>query len=122
MRWSEPAPRDRLVGVTSSAPFHSLAEKRSWALHREVANRVLDDPALAERARARVEAWLQEPTRHPYAQDWQELLAQSTEALAQALTDTSSRMCTLRQASPFAGALDNRTRWRILKDPTLRES
>jgi hypothetical protein len=108
--------------MSPSAPFHSLAEKRSWALHREVATRLLDDPAVAERARVRVEGWLRNPTDHPYAKDWQALLARSTAALAEALVDTSSRMCTLRQASPFAGALDNRTRWRILKDPELRES
>lgn len=106
--------------MTASAPFHSLAEKRSWALHREVAARLVTHPEIIERARRRVEAWLEDPAQHPYAPEWRALLAENVSSVAIALCDTSARMCTLRQASPFAGALDNETRWRILKQAELR--
>lgn len=100
--------------------FHSLAEARSLALHQEVAARLEKHPDIVEKAKKRVERWLADPARHPYAHDWQLLLALSIERLASELVSTSSRMCTLRQASPFAGALDNQTRWRILKQAELR--
>lgn len=106
--------------MPDTASFHSLAEKRSWALHQEVARRLVRQPELVERARRRVSAWLEHPSEHPYARDWHALLALDEAALADALGDTSAWMCTLRQASPFAGALDNRTRWEILKRPELR--
>lgn len=100
--------------------FHSLAEARSWALHSEVSARLAERPELVERARKRVAEWLSRPDEHPYSKDWQELLDGELVQLRAALVETSDRMCTLRQASPFAGALDSRTRWQILKRPELR--
>lgn len=100
--------------------FHSLAEARSWALHREVAARLRAQPELVQRAAERVARWLARPTEHPYAAAWNELLQVPIEKLQKALVDKGSRMCTLRQASPFAGALDAPTRWKILKQPELR--
>lgn len=61
--------------------FHSLAEARSWALHREVAARVQARPELVERARKRVARWLVRPTEHPYAAAWAELLQAPVEVL-----------------------------------------
>ena len=100
--------------------FHSLAEARSWALHREVAARLTGHPELVERAKQRVSQWLASPSQHPYAAAWNELLHSPVENLQRALLDKSSAMCSLRQASPFAGALDARTRRAILKQPELR--
>jgi len=106
--------------VTTSDDFHSLAEARSWALHSEVAGRLQSHPEIIERARKRVEQWLKDPARHPYASSWSEVLSHDTPELMSALLRKDAEMCTLRQASPFAGALDNRTRWAILKQPALR--
>lgn len=91
--------------------LHSLADKRSRALHEAVALRLTEQPELLSRARRRVQEWLGDPSSHPYALDWKALLDGPLAELIQAMTSTSPRMCTLRQASPFAGALDNRTRW-----------
>ena len=38
--------------------LHRLAEKRSIAYHRLIAERIRRDPAVLERARARVRSWL----------------------------------------------------------------
>lgn len=108
--------------MANDAPeFHSLAEKRSWALHLEVARRLTDRPELRERALERVRCWLKDPARHPYAHDWQRLLTGELSELQAALASRAKKMCTLRQASPFAGALDSRTRWQILKRPDLTQ-
>jgi hypothetical protein len=80
----------------------------------------MSEPALLARARLRVAKWLEEPERHPYAAAWQELLDGGLEELCQALVGTEPKMQTLRQASPFAGAIDSRTRWQILKRPDLK--
>jgi hypothetical protein len=106
--------------VNPSDDFHSLAEARSWALHSEVARRLPSSPQLIERAQRRVEQWLKDPARHPYASSWSQLLSLETPELVMALARKDAEMCTLRQASPFAGALDSRTRWEILKQPALR--
>ena len=63
------------------------------------------------RARERVRTW--EGVHGHYVEAWQELLAASPGEVAALLGEDSERMTMLRQVSPFAGALDPRTRWQI---------
>ena len=91
---------------------HALAEARSLAAHRLIADRLRNEPELLERARARVQQWLREGGR-PYAQAWAQLLALELPELVEALVDPSQRGRDLRQCTPFAGAIDPRTRWRL---------
>ena len=68
-------------------------------------------------ARARVRAWLDDGSvGRSYAEAWRVLLDRPLEDLITALGDASERMHDLRQVSPFAGALDPRTRWRIHRE------
>jgi hypothetical protein len=91
-----------------------LAEERSIALHREVADRLLADPSLVQAARARVLRWARAGALAPfYAAAWTELLGRPLGELCEALADPGQRGRALRQCSPFAGALDPRTRWCI---------
>ncbi len=101
---------------------HALAEERSLALHRAVAERLRADPSLIERARRRVEDWLRDGTvARSYAEAWREVLAGPVDDVAGFLEDTGDRARQLRQASPFAGFLDARTRWSILRRARERE-
>jgi hypothetical protein len=96
---------------------HELAEERSLAIHRLVAERLREDPQLVAAALQRVDTWLQDGSVHPaYAKAWHELLTGPGERLFQALTDRGERARALRQCSPFAGVVDPRTRWRIWRD------
>jgi len=93
---------------------HAVAEARSLDLHKAVADRLLADPSLLERARARVRGWLADGSvARPYAEAWQAILAQPVEDVALFLAGTDERARQLRQVSPFAGVLDPRTRWEI---------
>jgi len=68
------------------------------------------------KARRRVERWLVDGSAHPrYAEAWRRVLAQEPEQVAESLVDPGETMRALRQSSPFAGALDPRERWRILR-------
>jgi hypothetical protein len=93
---------------------HAVAEDVSLELHRAVAERLLEDPPLVERARARVADWLRDGSvARPYAEAWGAILRQPIEAVARFLVDPGERARQLRQTSPFAGVLDPRTRWSI---------
>src|SRR5690606_16888176 len=77
--------------------------------------------AKAHRAReAKGRQVAEPPFRASLSAAWDRLLQAPLEQLQQTLVDESIEMCTLRQASPFAGALDAQTRWQILKQPELR--
>ena len=56
---------------------HRLAEERSVAYHREIAERLTDEPGLLDEARARVEGWIAVAATPPYyARRWREILDQ----------------------------------------------
>jgi hypothetical protein len=93
---------------------HRLAEARSLALHRAVAERLAREPEFVAVAARRVEGWLAAGTPHPrYAQRWKEILALPREELLQAITDPGEEATALRQVSPFAGFLTPQERWRV---------
>jgi len=95
---------------------HRRAEQRSLALHQAVAARLIEHPEVLDRARARVAEWLDTGSVHAdYARAWAEILALSPPEIGDLLTRDDERMRALRQASPFAGVLDARTRWSIWK-------
>ena len=96
---------------------HRLAEERSLALHRAIVDRVSCDPAVLERARARVRSWLDngEVARF-WAEEWDSVLSRSTEDICSWLVDESEHARAMRQVTPFAGAIDARTRWRIWRE------
>ncbi len=96
---------------------HELAEERSLAIHGLVAARLRTDPGLVAAARSRVARWLEDGSVHrTYAEAWQALLSGPLERLIDALMDRGEWARALRQCSPFAGAVDPQTRWRIWRE------
>jgi len=94
---------------------HHDADRRSLALHAEVARRVRANPELRERARERLSR-----ISPAYREAWTLLLGGPLERLLEALTDESEAATALRQASPFSFALDPKTRQRILRETVVR--
>jgi hypothetical protein len=93
---------------------HAAAERRSLRYHSAIADRLEAEPALLERARRRVEAWLRERTvAEYYAAGWRDVLASPAAEIRAFLVDRSERARAFRQVTPFAGALDPRERWRL---------
>lgn len=96
---------------------HRLAEKRSLALHRAIADKLVSDPRILECARRRVRSWLDsgEVARY-YAEAWNQVLSRALTEIREFLSEESERAHALRQVTPFAGAIDPRTRWRIWRE------
>jgi hypothetical protein len=96
---------------------HAVAEETSLELHKAVARRLLAEPELIERARARVEGWLADgAVSGAHAREWQAILSQPIAEVVRAMTRTDEGARALRQASPFAGFLDPRTIWAIRRE------
>jgi hypothetical protein len=92
---------------------HRLAEERSLALHSLVAARLRDDPRLLTRAREKVQHWVASGDAPYYARAWQDLLAHPLDAICALLVADTEEARAMRQATPFAGAVGPRERWRI---------
>jgi hypothetical protein len=103
--------------VTSGVNAHRIAEERSLALHRAIAEKLGSDPGLLERGRARVRSWLASSEVHSrYARAWHEVLSRPLSEIQKFLAEDSEEARALRQVTPFAGAIDPRTRWRIWRE------
>lgn len=97
--------------------LHRLAEERSIAYHTVIAERLLQQPEVLERARRRVEGWLASFAEAPfYARKWAEILARDPSSVAAFLVERSELAIELRQSSPFAGALSPQERWQIWRE------
>lgn len=102
-----------LASPTGMDP-HRLAEERSVAYHRVIAERLRDQPAILDSARRRIQDWLASgPAAPAAAPRWAAVLAGDTTSIAAFLVERSEQADELRQSSPFAGALDPRERWQI---------
>lgn len=102
---------------------HLLAEQRSLALHREIAERLARDDALLDRARERVKGWQRDGTVSAhYADRWARLLDGPFDELRALLLDQGEHARALRQCTPFAGVVDPRTRWRIWREVRAQPS
>lgn len=100
---------------------HQLAEERSLALHRAIADRLATDPTVLDRARARVRRWLETGEVALYwAREWDAVLSRSAHEIHAVLVGEDEHARALRQVTPFAGVIDARTRWRIWRE--VRES
>jgi hypothetical protein len=97
--------------------LYRLAEERSLAYHRQVAELLALHPEMLASFRARAFAWATSGESHaPYGQKWLALLDGPFEQLLEALVDPSERARALRQSTPFAGAIGPRERWRIWRE------
>jgi hypothetical protein len=100
---------------------HELAEARSLAIHRLVAERLRREPRLVEVALHQVATWAAEGKMRPaYADAWRELLEGPFEALLAVLSDRGDRAAALRQCTPFVGVIDQQTRLRIWRQERER--
>jgi hypothetical protein len=96
--------------------LHELAMERSLAFHREIADRLLRDPAILNRARDRVRSWAADFPERPFVKRWASILEGSPESVAAFLVERTELAQELRQSSPFAGVLSPAERWRLWRE------
>jgi hypothetical protein len=107
LRIEEPSVRD-----DSS---HGRARARSLAYHRAVAQR-LRKPMVAE-ARHVLLRWREQGRiDERYADRWEQLLGRPVSEIRRAIVEDSQQADDLRQNSPFAGALSEPERRRIVRE------
>jgi len=92
---------------------HRTAERRSLAMHRLIADRLT--PEVIAQASENVERQERAQAVDPaYTAWWRELLVQPIPAIVAAITRDDERGRTLRQTTPFAFAIPQDERQRIL--------
>ncbi len=113
-------PRDAVEHLLDSAGSHlTRDQERSLWLHHVVAARLVTDPeATLAKARDNLVAWRgvhrSDGMAGRWLRQWQQLLDQGVDDVADVLTSRSARAVELRQNSPFAGVLEPDVRARVL--------
>jgi hypothetical protein len=96
---------------------HDEIDQRSLAVHRLVAERVMLDPSLFDKATGTPARWRETVciSSQPYLSEWERLINHGVEACLSVAVEDSQRAAALRQSSPFSGVLTNRERFAFLK-------
>ena len=100
---------------------HQEIDKRSLAMHRLVAEKIRQNPALFNQARATLARWRKTVcvSSQPHLREWECLMNQGMEACLAFAVEDSERATQLRQSSPFAGLLSHSDRFAFLKTWSL---
>jgi hypothetical protein len=94
---------------------HDRAERRNRAYHAALARRLRRE--TVRRALHQLWRWSEEGNIDPrYAEEWETVLRQPLPEIKRVLTEDSQRARDLRQNSPFAGALSEPERRKILEE------
>jgi hypothetical protein len=105
----------RLIHANDQSDPHDRAERRNRAYHAAVARHLRR--RTVERALHQLWRWYEEGNIDPrYADAWEEVLRRPLPEIKRVLTDDSQRARDLRQNSPFAGALSEPERRKILDE------
>jgi hypothetical protein len=97
---------------------HFQIEERSLALHRAVARRIRENPALLDIARENLERWISKQGVTRFWCEWKKILNNSPEAIVDFLVSPEEKAIWLRQSSPFCGILTPQERWKIYESFT----
>ena len=92
---------------------HGRIEERSILLHRVIAQRVSENPALLDAARANLRRWVGRDGGRLYWTEWENMLKGSLDDLLAFMVSPSEKARRLRQSGPFCGILTPRERWKI---------
>ena len=99
---------------------HQRIDQRSLALHRAIAAKLKENPALIAVAFDNLERWSQAAGRsQPYWDEWRRILAQPLPHVLELIQEESEHMTAMRQATPFAGVLAPAERWAIYAEFAL---
>lgn len=107
-----------LEATIEFAPPMTREDRRSLALHREIAKHLAQHPeATLKRARRTLERMLESnPSARPLLSKWQGLLAGPIPEIIEVLYDPRPSARELRHVTPFAGVLRARERARIYRE------
>lgn len=107
----------RHIGLEPVAPYssHRLIEARSLAMHTLIAQKLVRDPKVLDRARRNLERWQRRQVEQAplWMKEWRLLLERPCDEVAALIAEPSERGARLRQSSPFAGTLSASQRERI---------
>ncbi|MEN8115013.1 MAG: helix-turn-helix transcriptional regulator [Actinomycetota bacterium] len=116
----------RAVGletVVNFTPAMTREDRRSLALHRAIARRLVEDPATTLDRAHRTLALMTE--HNPHAEDllaeWRDILTLPVDVIVAAMLDPGQRARDLRKVTPFAGVLTPEQRSQVYRDFTRRE-
>lgn len=105
--------RQRPIGMD-----HLLIEERSIVLHRTIAQRIKENPALLDVARQNLRRWALQDGERSYWEEWEKLIEGPLGELLAFMVSPADKARWLRQSSPFCGILSPRERWKIYESFT----
>lgn len=95
-------------------PIVNLSDRRSYALHKAVADKIRLNPDLLRIALGALDRYEARVGPYPPYRRWREIIRRGPADVVRVLLETSEESQILRSASPFAGILSVQERQAIL--------
>ena len=113
-----------LEPVVSYVPAMTREDRRSLALHRAIADHLIEEPhQVLSRARRNLALmWDRNPHAGGLLAEWRAILSRPTDEIVGAMLDPGLRARDLRQVTPFAGVLDAPERAKVYRTFARREA
>ena len=94
-----------------------MIDLRSLALHRRVAEKLIQNPGLLARAKDNLVRWRRDADGRvsPCLDEWGRILDAGLEETLRILAEDSDHAAALRQSTPFSGILSPSERWNFLR-------
>lgn len=110
--------------VVSFVPAMTREDRRSLALHRAIADRLIEEPRrVLDRAHRNLTLmWDRSPHARGLLDEWREILSRPTDEIVEAMLDPGLRGRDLRQVTPFAGVLNAPERTGVYREFARQEA
>jgi hypothetical protein len=117
--WEDLSESNDTFKVGEMRSDHERIDKRSLALHQEIAKRIRKDPDIIRIAKENLHQWIAHSGPKPSWQEWEIILEKSVNEIIEILLSPGEEGRRLRQSSPFCGILEPKERWRIYESFTI---
>ncbi|MBI5575391.1 MAG: ribbon-helix-helix protein, CopG family [Deltaproteobacteria bacterium] len=97
----------------STLSGHARIDRRSLAMHRAIAEKLLLNPGILEKAKENIRRWRRQGVNEYCMEEWEVILAKGVDEVIRFIRSESEDATRLRHSTPFAGVLTPRERWKF---------
>ncbi|MHB1681044.1 MAG: hypothetical protein ACYCTB_11160 [bacterium] len=98
---------------------HIRIDERSLAMHKVIAEKLLQNPELLQKAKENIKRWRSQGVKVSAFKEWEDIIDSGLENTVAALKSNSEKYIRLRQSTPFTGILTSKERREIYDSFTI---
>jgi len=99
---------------------HIRIDERSLALHKVIAEKLLQNPDLLQKGKENIKRWRSQGVESSAFKEWEDIIDKGIKDTVAALKSNNEKYIRLRQSTPFTGMLTTEERKNIFESFTIK--